>query len=43
MLRAIRPEAVVCYSEPFPEMLDLAQVVVVPYSPNTRISRRLEG
>ncbi|MDR1450644.1 MAG: DUF4417 domain-containing protein [Propionibacteriaceae bacterium] len=43
MARAIQPEAVVCYAEPFAEMRELCPVVAVPYAPNTRIARRLAG
>ncbi|MDR1293527.1 MAG: DUF4417 domain-containing protein [Bifidobacteriaceae bacterium] len=43
MIRAIQPRAVICYGEPFEEMARFAPVVVVPYTPNARVARRLPG
>ena len=43
MLRAVRPEAVVCYGEPFEEMFGQSELVIVPYVRNQRIATRLRG
>jgi hypothetical protein len=43
LFRVVRPEVVVCYGEPFDEMWDYGDLVVVPYVRDQRIAERLPG
>ena len=43
LCRAIKPEAVICYGEPFPEMSDHTEVIEVPYARDRRVSKRSSG
>jgi hypothetical protein len=42
MLEVIKPEHVICYAKPFPEMLEMADVIEVPYLANARIAAAKE-
>jgi 3-methyladenine DNA glycosylase/8-oxoguanine DNA glycosylase len=42
MAEQIQPEAVICYGEPFSDMRSYADLLVVEYSANTRVSYMVE-